>query len=217
MLATISLVANAAAFLPAFLSKPPAAAAQLRDSLVAGVRDMGTLTPLVDECVAARAPFKAELLGDGELWRAVSIVRGETPRWERSARLLPFLSNRAGQAYTLAGAGGSGTVVNYGEVLGRALYFKASGSFSRAPSSSGDGRCPQDFNVAIDNGGFVAGGREFVSDAISGPGFLRCLYIDGDIRIFESPTDSPDRWEEAGLVVVQVRDELFRDPVAGAL
>ena len=58
------------------------------------------------------------------------------------------------------------------QVLGRALYFKASGSFSRAPSSAGDGRCPQDFNVAIANGGFVAGGREFVSDAISGPGFL---------------------------------------------
>ena len=35
------------------------------------------------------------------------------------------------------------------------------------------------------------------------------LYADDDIRIFESPRDSPDKWEEAGLIVVQVRDELF--------
>ena len=66
-------------------------------------------------------------------------------------------------------------------------------------------------------GGFVLFGKEFVSAAISGPGFLRCLYIDEDVRIFESPKESPGRWEEQGLVVVQVRDALFADPVEGEL
>ena len=33
--------------------------------------------------------------------------------------------------------------------------------------------------------------------------------------IFESPKDSPDVWEKSGLVVVQVRDALFDDPVEG--
>ena len=120
------------------------------------------------------------------------------------------------RAIVLDGSGG-GTVLNYGEVLGRSLYFKAEGSFKPAKKQSSPDRCPQDFNVAIREGGFVAGGKPFVSSAISGPGFLRCLYIDEDIRIFESPKDSPDRWEEAGLVVVQVRDALFDDPVDGDL
>jgi len=192
-----------------------AAAQQLRDSLVNGERDSAVLKPLVNECCTANVPFRSELLGDGDLWRAVSIVSGETPRWQRNAELLPFLRNRAGQAYSF-GDGGLGTVVNYGEVLGRTLYFKAEGTFRRAAASSGS-RCPQDFDVDIRQGGFVLGGKEFVSSAIAGPGFLRCLYLDEDIRIFESPKDSPDRWEEAGLVVVQVRDALFADPVQGKL
>ena len=40
-------------------------------------------------------------------------------------------------------------------------------------------------------------------------GALRVLYADEDIRIFTNRADSPDRWESEGLVVVQVRDELF--------
>ena len=52
-------------------------------------------------------------------------------------------------------------------------------------------------------------GRPFVSSAISGPGYLRVLYLDPEMRIFESPTDSPDRWEEAGLRVVQIRERNF--------
>lgn len=212
------LVAASASFLPFLAPKAPAAAAELRDCLIAGVRDAETIEPLADACAALRVPFRANLLGDGELWRAVSIVRGATPRWEKSARFLPFLSNRAGQAYALGGSNGGGSVVNYGEVLGRSFYFKAEGTFTPAASASTwDTRCPRDFDVAIREGGFVFGGRPFVSSAISGPGYLRCLYLDEDIRIFQSPGDSPDKWEEAGLVVVQVRDRLFADPVEGEL
>ena len=196
---------------------PTDAAATLLDALLEGETDSALLKPLVDDLCAAEVPFNAALLGDGELWRAVSIVTGETPRWQRNAELLPFLKNRAGQAYSLAGDGG--TVINYGEVLGRTLYFKAEGTFKPAAVASPRtrARCPVDFNVAISSGGFVVGGKEFTSSAISGPGYLRCLYIDENLRIFESPKDSPDRWEEAGLVVVQVRDRLFADAVEGDL
>ena len=226
VLLSILLVSPAsAAFAPAlrdalataFAPKSLPAAAELRDALIAGERSSSVITPLVDECAAARVPFRGELLGDGTLWRACSVVRGEIPRWERNAKLLPFLSNRAGQAYTLDARTGGGSVVNYGEVLGRGLYFRAEGTFAPARTSNGGNRCPQDFDVAIREGGFVLGGQAFTSSAISGPGFLRCLYLDADVRIFESPKDSPDRWEEAGLVVVQVRDALFPDPVDGEL
>lgn len=169
------------------------------------------------------APFESwcaqELLGDGALWRATSIVSGKTPRWAQNAKLLPFLSNRAGQAYSLDEDGsGSGSVINYGEVAGRALYFKAVGTFSPAAAKGTlTQRCPIDFNVNISEGGIVVGGTPILTSAISGPGFLRCLFLDEDVRIFESPNDSPDRWEAAGLVVVQVRDACFDDPVQGGL
>ena len=145
-----------ASFLPFLTPTRPPAALELRDKLVAGVRDGAVIAPLADECAAAKVPFRADLLGDGELWRAQSVVRGEIPRWERNAKLLPFLSNRAGQAYTLQGGGGA--VVNYGEVLGRGLYFRAEGTFTPARTSSGN-RCPQDFDVAISSGGFVLAGQ----------------------------------------------------------
>ena len=103
------------------------------------------------------------------------------------------------------------------QVFGRSLYFKASGTFSPAAATRGARRCPVDFNVAITSGGFVVGGKEFVSSAISGPGYLRCKYIDENLRVFESPKDSPDKWEEAGLVVVQVKDALFDDALQGEL
>ena len=196
--------------------RTPSAAQELARLLVAGETDGAILNPLADECCAANVPFRPELLGDGKLWRAVSIVKGETPRWERNAKLLaPFVSNRAGQQYLLSGTDGGGTVKNYGEVFGRNLYFKAEGTFAPAPVTRATSRCPVDFTVAIESGGIVVFGVPFISSAISGPGYLRCRYLDASIRIFESPKDSPDRWEEAGLTVVQVRDELFDDPLVG--
>jgi hypothetical protein len=189
---------------PRATSTRPKEALALRDALLARSTDTDTIDSLLDACMAARSPFKAECLGGG-LWRA-SHSRGKTPRWQKQRDLLPrwLTKNRAGQAY----APRSSRVVNYGEILGKRCYFTAEGSFSAATRGA---RCPQDFNVLIERGGLVLLGKRFVSSAISGKGFLRVRYIDEDIRIFESPNDSPDKWEEAGLVVVQVRDALFDD------
>ena len=199
--------------LPTLSPQRPPEALALRDAIIGGVPD--GLGDLVQACTAARVPFRADLLCDGELWRATP-VSGKTPRWQRNRNLLPALNNRAGQAYELTGAD-SGCVVNYGEVLGRAFYFRAEGTFSRAAASTGAKACPVDFDVSISQGGVVVGGSPFFTSAISGPGYLRVLYLDEDIRIFESPNDSPDKWEEGGLVVVQVRDALYDDPVDGDL
>ena len=197
-------------------ARRPPEALVLRDAILSGDEDTD-LQPLVNACCQARVPFRAELLGDGDLWRATPVV-GEKPRWQRNRELLP-LANRAGQAYSLDGrdTGDTGTVLNYGEVLGRSFYFKAEGYFARAAASRGATRCPVDFTVLVTRGGVVVGGFPFLTSAISGDGYLRCLYLDEDIRIFESPKDSPDKWEEAGLIVVQVRDGLFADPLDGEL
>ena len=58
------------------------------------------------------------------------------------------------------------------------------------------------------SGAFTAFGRR-LGLPISGPGLLRVRYVDDKLRVFESPTDSPDKWEESGLMVVQVREALL--------
>ena len=59
--------------------------------------------------------------------------------------------------------------------------------------------------VEIAAGGLTVFGKRFELP-IAGPGLVRVLYHDSTMRIFESPLTSQDKWEESGLVVVQVRE-----------
>ncbi|KAL1504435.1 hypothetical protein AB1Y20_010841 [Prymnesium parvum] len=191
---------------PPWASRRLPHAIALRDSLLGATAALPAdqIDALIDALAAARAPFDRRLLGGG-LWRA-SYTRGRRPLWGRAQRLLPLRSNVAGQTFDVRAA----RVRNYAELLGPACHFVAEGSF--APAGRQGTRCPVDFNVQVERGGLVLFGRPLVSDAISGPGFLRVLYLDEDIRIFESVADSPGRWETAGLQVVQIREGCFADP-----
>jgi|EP00908_Phaeocystis_cordata_P009160 hypothetical protein len=220
----LALVLSTPALLPGLLARggPAAATAtELRTLLIDAVTagstpDASRADALIQELADARVPFRSELLGssasesaivsspaaESPLWRAC-YSSGRTPRWERNAKALGNLfENRAGQAYDARAQ----RVCNYGEVLGKSCYFTAEGSFSAVDDVR---RCPKDFDVAIERGGLVLLGKPFVSSAISGPGYLRVLYLDEELRVFESPTSSPDRWEEAGLRVVQIRERNF--------
>lgn len=133
----------------------------------------------------------------------MAYIQGRTPGWEANAQLLrPLFRNKAGQAFD----SGAGRVMNYGEVVGSGVYFTAEGSFEAVDRAED---CPKDFAVQVERGGLVILGLPLLSSAISGPGLVRVLYLDRDIRIFETAADSPDRWEQAGVRVVQVRDQLF--------
>merc|ERR1712107_898258 len=120
---------------------------------------------------------------------ARSLHQGQGSKWERNAKLLPFLRNIAGQAYDVSKA----RVVNYGEVLGRHLFFSAEGSFSEVDAAVRS--CPKDYDVQIDGGGITLLGTK-LRPPIKGPGYLRVLYADEGLRIFVSPKESPGRWEE---------------------
>lgn len=178
-----------------------------RDKRLALVEDQAST--LIDVIVASEdaCDFDAAKLGGG-LWLSL-FTRGPTPRWLRLARLFSgLLENRVGQAYEPSEA----AVRNYGEVVRSACYFEATGSFTVPPDAK---RCPVDVDVHIAAGGVVVLGRP-VDLGISGPGLLRVLHLDDNIRIFESPTDSPGKWEQSGLVVVQVRETaLVRDDAGG--
>lgn len=155
---------------------------------------------LVDSLIARRRPFDAELLGGG-LWLSL-YFRGPTPRWADFKRV--------GQQYDP----NARTVRNYGEIFGRAAFFSAEGSFAPASNtrrSPFDTSCPIEFDVDIVKGGLTLGPFD-IDLGIKGPGLLRVLYIDDRLRVFESPTQSPDKWEEDGLIVVQLReDALFQE------
>ena len=127
-------------------------------------------------------------------------ARGPTPKWLENANLLRALGvrNRAGQRYDPA----TSAVANYGEVLGTAISFGAEGTFDLP---EGQLRAPCDVPVEIASGGLTVLGRRF-DLPIKGPGLVRVRYHDDDLRVFESPNTSPGKWEESGLIVVQVRE-----------
>ena len=161
-----------------------------------------TIEELIDELVAARVPVPRRGLGSG-LWVS-AFTRGNEPRWQRNAKLLaPFAKtkNLAGQQY-FQSAERESRVINYGEIFGSSLFVTASGTFQKASGSQGL-QCPQDFDVFIDSGALTILGNE-IPLPVKGTGLLRVLFANDECRIFVSPTDSPDRWEEAGLVVVQI-------------
>lgn len=160
-----------------------------------GGPDRARSDALIDELVALRVAFDAKFFGGG-LWKAI-YTRNGTPKWERNAKLLPFLSNVAGQDYDA----GSLRVINYGEVLGSSVHFRAEGSFAEVDTNVRS--CPKDYDVFVERGAINFLGLD-IPLPISGKGYLRCLYADAGLRIFISPRSSPDKWEEGGLIVVQM-------------
>lgn len=150
---------------------------------------------LIQEIVALKAPFDVATLGGG-LWQAV-YTKGAVPKWERNARFFSFLRNIAGQDYDI----GTSRVTNYGEILGRSAYVTAEGRFKETDASMQ--HCPKDYDVFVERGALHLGPLR-IPLPIKGRGYLRCLYADPHLRIFVSPEDSPGKWEDQGLVVVQL-------------
>lgn len=69
--------------------------------------------------------------------------------------------------------------------------------------------CPVDYTVTVNRASIVALDRR-LEIPIAGTGYLCVLYADGRLRIFVSPKSTTDsRWEKAGLMVIQVRADLF--------
>ena len=57
---------------------------------------------------------------------------------------------------------------------------------------------PLCIHLFIEQGGLVVLGRPFISDAISGPGYLRVLYLDEEIRCRLGLDSVETRWRLGG-------------------
>ena len=180
----------------------PEAADELQRLVTAGWNgarvDADRCSQLIDALASMGGPFDASDLGGG-LWLALH-SRGPVPKWQKNQELLKVFGvrNRAGQTYFPKDK----RVENYGEVVGSAVTFGAEGTFALP---AGPLRAPCDLPVEIAAGGLTVFGKRFELP-IAGPGLVRVLYHDSTMRIFESPLTSQDKWEESGLVVVQVRE-----------
>ncbi|CAB9511848.1 expressed unknown protein [Seminavis robusta] len=77
-------------------------------------------------------------------------------------------------------------------------------------SSSSLLQCPCDIVATVAGGGLYVGGNKlFGLDFIQGTGLVRVLYADPNLRILESPYQNNGGWEDKGLIVVQVRQDLI--------
>eukprot|EP00536_Pseudo-nitzschia_multiseries_P014925 jgi/Psemu1/40637/gm1.40637_g len=140
----------------------------------------------------------------------------EDPIWEKTS-LLP--SNIKGQQYYIRNDFQQ-SVINYSEILGPDFTISAHGDLTPKPSpslfpnkdSQSQRRLPDTFRVdATQISVSIFGGALSWKFHIQGSADLVVLYADPRLRIFASPFPSKTRvgnWEEAGLVVVQVRSDL---------
>ena len=86
------------------------------------------------------------------------------------------------QVLGAVGAGGSG---GSGQRTQQPCSVRGQRVASGCPSTPPSARSPVHSTVhppPIEQGGLVVLGRPFISDAISGPGYLRVLYLDEEIR-----------------------------------
>jgi len=151
----------------------------------------------------------------------------EEPIWERISLKS---DNIKGQQY-FRNDQGLPSVINYGEIWGRFAYIQVQGTLERIRSSrqdesssssslfsfekflssiSQEQSCPDTYNVTVLGGDLHLGGLS-IPVPIRGASQLVVLYADPRLRVFLSPMESSSvvgNWEEAGLVVVQVRSDL---------
>lgn len=78
------------------------------------------------------------------------------------------------------------------------------------PDSTNAIRCPCEIVATVAGGGLYVGGNKLLAlDFIQGTGVVRVLYADPRLRILESPYQNNGGWEDQGLIVVQVREDLI--------
>lgn len=102
-------------------------------------------------------------------------------------------------------------------------FSKLFSPFAPSPATSSKSlslfQCPCEIEATVNGGGlFTASDNNDTDNSqrllldlpmIQGKGLVRVLYADPKLRIFESPTQGDGGWEDKGLIVVQVRQDLL--------
>eukprot|EP00802_Teleaulax_amphioxeia_P021644 Tamp_22014.p1 GENE.Tamp_22014~~Tamp_22014.p1 ORF type:complete len:257 (-),score=51.55 Tamp_22014:342-1013(-) len=172
--------------------------AELKKLLLQGLGgqdfDRASIDALISELTAIGSRVDGALLSSGP-WQAV-YTKNSQPLWEKQAKYIPFIKNRAWQDYDLQ----AGRVENVGQILGDKVWVSVQGSVSEQSTSK---QTPKYYNADIQRGALNVLGVA-VPLPIQGKGVAKLLYQDANLRVFESPKESESEWETEGLVVVQM-------------
>ena len=128
-------------------------------------------------------------------WQAV-YSKNSQPLWEKQTKYIPLIKNRAWQDYDLE----AGRVENVGQIFGNKVFVSVQGSVSE--QSTGD-MTPKYYTADIERGALNVFGL-ILPLPIQGKGVAKLLYQDANLRVFESPKESESKWEQEGLIVVQM-------------
>ena len=122
--------------------------------------------------------------------------KNSQPLWEKQTKYIPLIKNRAWQDYDLE----AGRVENVGQIFGNKVFVSVQGSVSE--QSTGD-MTPKYYTADIERGALNVFGL-ILPLPIQGKGVAKLLYQDANLRVFESPKESESKWEQEGLIVVQM-------------
>jgi hypothetical protein len=157
-------------------------------------------------------------------WYTPNVPEAADPLWERVSLKE---GNIKGQQYFLTRDFSEG-VINYSEIWGPSFHIRAKGAFAPISESEKSRKsffdkmrserkvderlrsCPDVYQVNATGVSLNILGWS-IQLPIEGSSSLVVLYADPRIRVFVSPLESQSvvgNWEEAGLVVVQVRSDL---------
>jgi hypothetical protein len=164
-------------------------------------------------------------------WYTPNVADAVDPLWERVSLKV---DNIKGQQY-YESKEFKESVINYSEIWGPQFHIRAKGSFAPSSNAKAPPRrsfldrlrprrkvedrmrsCPDVYQVNATGASLSIMGLT-IELPIEGSSNLVVLYADPRIRVFVSPLESQSvvgNWEDAGLVVVQVRSDLVtgRDP-----
>lgn len=176
--------------------------------------DYQAASRLVDELIASKCKYDpAVCLNDDCLW-TVRYSRGPKPRWQIGGQ---NNKNIQGQQYSIQ----SQSVVNYAELIGSMVHVKVYADILSDAKGASDKdaflskttklvQTPNEYPVQVNRGSISVFGAT-INLPIAGPGCVRVLYADPNLRVFVTPTAS--EYEELGLVVAQVRSQLLDKPL----
>ena len=182
------------------------------------------------ECIDGPLFATIHFIGNTPLWEKIAIGGVRNVKGQRYTLLDDTSGNFVNYAEILGQAlylKAVGRFVEKGYVASSAKVDDKVGDTSNNPlemltsffSSRDDEQkkpTPFDYEAIVSGVSIVLFGKYALNVDIAGTGTVRVLYADPNLRIFLSPTDTDvtrgaGDWESAGLIVVQVRNDLVYD------
>jgi hypothetical protein len=198
------------------------------------------INSLVRSLISSKTTFDPKDCIDGPLFTTLHFI-GDTPLWEKIAignvrnvkgQRYTLLDNTSGDFLNYAEIWGQNLYLKaVGKFVEKGPVSSSGNEVGGTPSSNNpldvltsffskgedsNKPTPFDYEAIVSGASVVLFGKYKLNVDIEGTGTVRVLYANPNLRIFLSPTDTEATrgaadWESAGLIVVQVKNDLIYD------